>query len=376
MAFAVMIPVLLISYPFQAELANAQACTTDRINSLLYNGSRVGFGADTTGGASASKFTVVTNTNDRGSGSLREAVTRSGSKWVIFDDSLRGKTITLNTPIKDHNGNLTIDGRGSDGRMNNITISPKANEAFPMLQLRGGNAIIYGVTLDGNATAGTALMARQGNDYWFDQLTITQWFGDDAIAIGQGSEEDSADKITISNYHAYNTTDAVQAGGNDNYPNFPLHRGTLFNSHLNADDRNPRITYGGNWHMFNNYVHGFKYGGVDINNASQMIAESNVIYDNKSYENKSESGRGSSSFVTRSTPNGPMGYIYTDNKNIFIGDARPKGNIDLSTPSPFKIPYSYNKMDASQVVNYVNSNAGAQNASADLTYCPDGSNTG
>ncbi len=64
---------------------------------------------------------AVTNTNDSGEGSLRDAITKAQSGDTIkFDQSLANKTISLNKQIEiDVNKNLTIDGAGAS----NLSIS-------------------------------------------------------------------------------------------------------------------------------------------------------------------------------------------------------------------------------------------------------------
>ncbi len=351
-------------------------CQTDRISSLLSSPDRIGFGANTTGGAAARQFTVVSNTNSSGPGSLRDAIQKSETDsrraepvWVIFDESLRGRTIVLDRAISTFQSNLTIDGRGQNGILD-ITISPSSSAGnIAMIQLRGGNTILHGITLDGRGQVSTALMPRQGHNYWLDHLTITGFKSDDAISIGQGSKADSASEVTISNYLAYDTSKAIQSGGNENFPNFPLHRGTILKSSLGAFERNPRIAFGGRWHMFNNHVHSFGIGsGIDINNAAQMIAENNVV--------SGEGARAPQRAITGRRGNGtlangqslPIGHVYTRG-NQLINNAGEEGSINPSSPRAFTIPYNYQTMPVGQVVNYVRDNAGARNASGSLLVC-------
>ncbi len=356
--------------------SNPGSCRIDRINSLLSSPDRVGFGGKTTGGAAAKKFTVVTSIADRGAGSLREAVQKSDSDpkrndpvWVIFDESLKGKTIYLNSPISTFQKNLTIDGRGKNGMLDiTISRSPSA-PSFVLLQLRGGNTIIHGITFDGKGKLATALMPRQGNNVWLDHLTITGFKGDDGISIGQGGKADSTSEITISNYLAYNTSYSIQAGGNDKFPNFPLHRGTILKSSLGASQRSPRITFGGKWHMYNNYVHSFELGSaIDINNGSQMIAEHNVVSGKKSRApQRAITGRRGAGEMPGGGPI-PVGHVYTKG-NILLDGADEEGSVNPSSPKAFGIPYLYDIMPVNQVVDYVKQNAGAKNASGDLRVC-------
>ena len=61
---------------------------------------------------------IVTNTEDSGAGSLREAIesanTRSGNDEIIFEDSLSGSTITLTSGELAIADDLQIQGLGAD----------------------------------------------------------------------------------------------------------------------------------------------------------------------------------------------------------------------------------------------------------------------
>src|SRR5690606_6114515 len=67
----------------------------------------------------ASVPTVVTNTNDSGPGSLRDALSQ-GNRWITFDKTAfppnQERVITLTSGIQ-LPSNITIDGRGSQVRV-------------------------------------------------------------------------------------------------------------------------------------------------------------------------------------------------------------------------------------------------------------------
>lgn len=221
-------------------VAPSNVCRTDRINSLLNSPDRIGYGAQTTGGAAADAITWVTNLNDSGPGSLRTALESASPKWIAFDEKLKGGTIYVESQLPS-SGDFTIDGRGNSGPLD-ITLAATDSTLRHMLVLWNGNVIIHGITLDGNNTNGTALLPRTGSNFWIDHVTIKNWITDDAIGIGKLSESNTADNITISNYHAFDTSKAILFGGEDEDTRPKTGKLTLFSSILAAKDRNPRVS--------------------------------------------------------------------------------------------------------------------------------------
>lgn len=350
---------VLISEPGDYRFSLA-CCSIDRIGSLLNSPDRIGFGAATTGGAAAGGFEVVTSVADSGRGSLREALLKPGPLWITFDPSIHNRTITVNSNINVTDGDITIDGRGA-----NMTLKAGSNaNKLVMLTLRGGNTIIAGITVDGNNSDGTGVMPREGYNYWLDHLTITNFGSDDALSIGQGSRPDtSASEVTVSNYRVFNTSKGLKAGGNDKYPNYPRHRITIHKSYLGAKDRNPRIQYGGQTHVFNSYINSYVYGGMDAGRGAQIISENNVFLSTKANGNENAQ-------MGRPAGTGPTGYVYSSN-DLFLGGAYSSGEINPNSPNKFDIPYAYQNslIPVESVKDFVENNAGAQHSGAAFNSC-------
>ena len=81
-------------YQFELNCCSG-ASNSDPIESLMSSPSLIGYGEKTTGGAAATSLTRVTTLNDSGPGSLREALTAKGPRWIVFDESIHGGTIYL-----------------------------------------------------------------------------------------------------------------------------------------------------------------------------------------------------------------------------------------------------------------------------------------
>lgn len=322
-----------------------------RIKALMSSSDRMGFGANTTGGAAASSYTVVSNLNNAGKGSLRDALLEGrGPKWITFSNSIRGGTIYLSDPINVKGKDITVDGAGSG-----ITISVRGNTSIPMLQFRGGNTIIHGITIDGNNTRSTALLLREGDDYWVDHVTIKNLIYDDGISVGQGTRKNtSASEVTISNYHAYNTNYGMIGGGNDRVAFYPPYRVTIHSSNLSARDRNPRIKNNGTVHIFNNYIHSFKYSGASAGANSVVYSQNNVFSASKANNPKMA--------LSGISNNGRTAGRVFSSGDVFLDRSSQHGNVRLNSASSIKLPYRYKLKSASSVKSYVLANAGAAKA--------------
>lgn len=336
----------------EASVNSGYGSSLPRVNSLMSSPSRMGFGGNTTGGADAAEYTVVTSLADSGEGSLREALLGDTPAWIVFDESIHGGTIRIDSPINVQSGDITLDAAGAD-----ITLTVSDSYLRPMLVFRGGNTIIHGITIDGNDRRVEAIMLREQKNYWVDHVTITNIDGEDAFTVGQGSRgADSASEVTISNYHIYNSAFGYLAGGEDGIENYPPHRTTIHSSNLSARDRNPRIKNFGTAHVLNNYIHSFIYKGSHSGTDTVLYTENNV-YSGANAKTKNTSLGGG--LTARQT--GVPGVVYSSG-DLMIDGAEANGQTSFVSAREFGLPYDYTVMPASEVIEHVLANAGASNA--------------
>jgi hypothetical protein len=145
----------------------------------------------------------VTNLNDSGPGSLRDAVEQSGPRTVVFDVS---GLITLESRliIRSTNSNLTIAGQTAPGngiclRKYNLGMLGATNVIIRYLRVRPGN--LSGMTLDG--------MGMASSDHCIIDHCSISWTLDEAIST-RGAKNITLQRTLIS--------EALNEAGHKKYP--------------------------------------------------------------------------------------------------------------------------------------------------------------
>jgi pectate lyase len=177
-----------------AEAPNAQPPTCAPLKAFC---GAEGFGADSVGGRGGAVL-HVTNLNDSGAGSLREALTAPGPRIVVFDT---GGTINLLSEIQIHNPYLTVAGQTAPG--GGVTIKADASYDKSALAIETHDVVIRGLRIRPDATAAIAENRRgleintgPGNNVAYNVIvdhTSISWGQDDNLVLGDGAHD-----VTIS----------------------------------------------------------------------------------------------------------------------------------------------------------------------------------
>ena len=213
-----------------------------------------GFGRNTTGGKDG-KVVVVTNLNDRGAGSLREAVSLPGPKWVVFREGLRG-TIKLRSNLE-VTGDKTVDGRGAD-----ITL------AKGTVVIRTDNVILTHLKFSGADDDAVRILGASKN-VWIHHNSLSK-AGDGLVDVIEGSRDITISWNTFRNHTKTMLLGHDQVAG-DEVITVSLHH----NVFKGTGERNPKLNRG-KVHSYNNYIARWRYVGAYVEAGGEIYSEANI----------------------------------------------------------------------------------------------------
>jgi len=289
--------------------------------------SGVGYGADVT----------VTNPNDSGTGSLREAISLAPSAGTIeFNPSLAGQTITLQSALVIDRG-VTLDASGLSGGVTILGnggsrlfyVNPSVNLTLRSLTLSGGSAV--GTTATGFGGA----IYNQG----ITSIDRCKFSGNSASTYGGAIYNYSGASLTINDTSFAGNSTGLNGGAISNSSNLSVNRST-FSGNTSSyqggglyNDFSGVVTITNSTFTANTALH---YGGAIFNGGTLNIASATLAGNNAD-----RSGGGvykdflgtlalDNSLVVKNTaPEGTNIFgVWTGTHNLTTGDAKlsPLGN--------------------------------------------------
>jgi hypothetical protein len=244
----------------------------DALGSACANpsGGYQGFGRNTTGGAGKPVYRV-TNLNDSGTGSLRDAVSQ-GNRCVVFDV---GGTIRLSGNLLVKGANVTIDGLTAP--------SPGITLRERTLVVQGssgaGNVVLRGIRHRSAPLGTDAIRVYNASNVVIDRVSVAG-FGDGAVDVTENSRD-----VTIQW--------SILGGGNPdhnmvNLVSYNTYRVTLHhNLYINGGDRHPSCTRGAGASSLapeivcdvrNNLVWNYKWYGTAVRHYGKANVVNNYYY--------------------------------------------------------------------------------------------------
>ena len=224
-----------------------------------------GFGRNTSGGRGGRVYFVTKLSDDGSEGTLRYALNQKGPRYIIFQT---GGTIYLESPLKIHEGNVTIAGQTAPGDgitvANYETFVAADNVMIRYMRFRMGDLKNY---------EGDALGARFIKNLIVDHCSMS-WSTDETVSI-YANENTTLQWCII----AESLRNSVHQKGAHGYGGIAGGRFASFHHNIYAhhDSRNPRLgEYAGSKfaltdlmdfrnNVIYNWGHNSMYGGEGMN---------------------------------------------------------------------------------------------------------------
>lgn len=300
-----------------------------------------GFGRFATGGRGGEVY-IVTNLNDGGPGSFRDAVSRP-NRIVVFEV---GGVIKITSRIV-LSSNLTIAGQTAPGDGiviygNGLSFSSASNTIVRYLRIRMGTG--------GDSGADAITIADAPHDIIFDHLSVS-WGRDETFSInGNASNVTIQDCIIAQGLQTHSCGGLMQTPGGV----------SLFrNLYIDNNTRNPKVK--GVNQFVNNVVYNWGAGGAYIMGDSEGPSQANIInnyYIKGPSSNIRPFSRGNSNFIPY-----VEGNFYDDNLNGSLdGSLVPFSEyegITIFKDTPYSFPMPVTMLTSQQAYDHVLAKAGA-----------------
>ncbi|RMZ59178.1 pectate lyase [Chryseobacterium nematophagum] len=247
-----------------ASIIGSISVFTNAQNILSFPGAE-GFGRYTTGGRGGKVYVVTKLSDDGSEGTLRYALDQKGPRYIVFKT---GGTIYLESPLKIHEGNVTIAGQTAPGEgitiANYETFVGADNVIIRYMRFRMG---------DHKQVEGDALGARFIKNLIIDHCSMS-WSTDETVSI-YVNENTTLQWCII----AESLRNSAHQKGAHGYGGIAGGKGASFHHNIYAhhDSRNPRLgEYAGSKfaltdltdfrnNVIYNWGHNNIYGGEGMN---------------------------------------------------------------------------------------------------------------
>ena len=202
---------------------------------------------------------TVTNTNESGAGSLKNAMQDNPNSWIEFAPGLKNNGTIINMRSVNWATRQVVDFRDT-GIVVRCTANNTSNVAMVVADF--GHGVMLSPSLDGNKASNSRYVSgfylRKGTNYWIDSPRCRN-MSDDSLAIGEPDTADSADYITVTHYDVDDSCNKSFLINKDGKAPHDAGMGghvTLNWSNLRAGDRSPRNSGGTRFHVLNTACEG------------------------------------------------------------------------------------------------------------------------
>jgi pectate lyase len=263
-------------------LTRTRATSTTNVNPIPAFPGAEGFGANTIGGRGG-RVIQVTNLNDSGSGSLREAINASGPRIIVF--RVAG-TIGLKSSLRVSKPFVTIAGQTAPG--GGITLRGLTSQTDPLMEITAHDVVVRYLTFRaGPPSAGDDLAIQTDNhdtyniviDHisasWSVGRVLMTWYDVHDITIQWNILSEGLD-CSINPKGCHSKGALLGGYASDESKNQPGAYNFSFHHNLMAHngERNPLVTMSGVCDVVNNVAYNPKnaYGQVDMQEQLTQMA--------------------------------------------------------------------------------------------------------